>query len=351
MENENERAVVQCTAIAAPNIALLKYWGKKDDLLKLPLNDSISITLDERALRSKARLEIFDNEGTDEVWLNKKKVNDMKINEWLMLVRKRLCKKYLVVKNKIRIRSENNFPTSAGIASSASGFCALATALCGCLKICDKKEMSILARLGSGSASRSVYGGIVRWKKGRRKSGEDSYAVQVANKKYWKGIFDVIAIVDEKAKKTSSKEGMERTVKTSPLMKRRLREVEGRMRRMVRAIKRKDFASLAKEAMADSDSMHFVAAAAKPPVVYMNKVSHEIADAVRKLNGEAHEIAYARRGINKKIICGYTFDAGPNAHIIVEKKNLMKVKKMLSKIKGVKRLIVSGVGSGSKIVK
>jgi diphosphomevalonate decarboxylase len=336
-------------AIAAPNIALLKYWGKRDDLLKLPLNDSVSITLDEKALRSKARLEIFDEKGADEVWLNKRKVEDMKINEWLMLVRKRLCKKYPVVKNKIKIYSENNFPTSAGIASSASGFCALATALCGCLGIENGKEMSILARLGSGSASRSVYGGIVRWKKGGLKSGEDSYAVQIVDNKYWKGICDVIAIVDEGAKKTSSKEGMERTSKTSPLMKKRLQEVRGRMLRILRAIKKMDFASLAKETMADSDSMHAVAAAAKPPVIYMNKVSHEIVSAVRKLNGEVRESSRAGRKMNKKIICAYTFDAGPNAHIIVQKKNLGKVKKMLSKIKGVKRIIVSGIGIGSRL--
>lgn len=326
---------IEKTAIAAPNIALLKYWGKKDNLLKIPLNDSISLTLDESVLRSKASLSILDYAGEDEVRLNGRAVNDSKINEWLLLVRKRLSKKYPIVKNKFSINSENNFPTSAGIASSASGFCALATALCACLGIEDRKEMSILSRLGSGSASRSVYGGFVQWKAGT--NSYNSHAIQISQKSHWDDIFDVVAIVDEGIKKVSSKDGMENTSSTSGLLKCRLSEVKLREKKMISAIKTRDFAKLCAETMKDSNSMHATMLDSWPPVFYLNDVSREIIYAVHELNAGG-------------IICAYTFDAGPNAHIIVQKKNLEKVKKMLSGIAGVKRLIVSGTGNGSKSI-
>ncbi|MFH1307177.1 MAG: diphosphomevalonate decarboxylase, partial [Candidatus Micrarchaeota archaeon] len=189
------------------------------------------------------------------------------------------------------------------------------------------------ARLGSGSASRSVFGGFVRWKKGKRKDGNDSYSVQIAKKKHWNEIVDVIVIVDARKKRISSKEGMERTARSSKLMKKRLREVKKRISGIVRAIRKKDFEKFAKITMEDSDSMHEAAAGAHPPVIYMNKISHKIANEVKKLN-------------EKKIIAGYTFDAGPNAHIITLRRHAPKVRKMLGKIKGVKKIIISGIGNG-----
>jgi diphosphomevalonate decarboxylase len=328
--------VLKSKAVAAPNIALVKYWGKKDDLYKIPLNDSISITLDEKVLTTTTEITIFDKKGSDVVYLNGKRVKDEKISEWISLVRNRLAHKYPVVRNKFEIKSKNNFPTGAGIASSASGFCALATAICGCLGINDRKEMSILARLGSGSASRSVYGGFVQWKGGV--DSDKSYAVQIVDEKYWKGLYDVIAVVDEKEKKISSKEGMENTAATSHLFNFRIDEANMRINRMNGAIKDRNFSKLCEETMKDSNSMHATMLDSWPPVMYMNDVSKEIVYAIHSLN-------------SKRIMCGYTFDAGPNAHIIVEKKNLDKVKKMLSKIKGVKKVIISGVGSGSKLIR
>ena len=323
------------TAIAAPNIALVKYWGKTDNTQKIAMNDSISITLDEKVLRSKATLKILDKRGRDEIRLNNKRVEDKKIEEWILLVRKRLLKKYPVVANKFVIDSGNNFPTSAGIASSASGFCALASALCGCLGIEDRVEMSRLARLGSGSASRSVYGGYVQWRAGS--SPENSYAVQIKPKSHWPELYDVIAIVDEGEKRVGSKDGMENTSRTSGIMHCRQLNLKKRNKIVRDAILRRDFEKLALEAMRDSNQMHATMLDSWPPIFYMNDVSREIVYAV-------HELNY------RKIIAGYTFDAGPNAHVIVQRKNLESVKRMLSKIKGVKRIIVSGVGTGSKIL-
>ncbi len=327
--------IIEKTAIAPPNIAILKYWGKKNDLLKIALNDSISITLDENTLCSKAKLSIFEDRQKDEIWLNSKKVNDAKIEEWLYLVRRRLGAKYPICKNKIRIESENNFPTSAGIASSASGFCALTTALCACLGIEDKKEISILSRLGSGSASRSVYGGFVMWKAGTDMN--DSYAVEIKPKEHWNDIIDLIAITDEKQKKISSKDGMENTAKNSLLLTCRLKTLNKRKKLMINAINSKDFCSLATQTMKDSNQMHATMFDSWPPIFYMNDISKDIVYAIEELNKD-------------KVIAGYTFDAGPNAHIILQKKNLNKIKKEIENIEGVKRTIISEIGNGAKIL-
>ncbi|PIT84527.1 diphosphomevalonate decarboxylase [Candidatus Micrarchaeota archaeon CG10_big_fil_rev_8_21_14_0_10_45_29] len=326
------------TAVAAPNIALVKYWGKRDNLLKLAYNDSISITLDDSVIFTKTTVGLSEKLKKDVIIFNGKKVEDEKIAEWIELARGRVAKKAPeIAEMGMLIVTKNNFPSSAGIASSASGFAALSEAFCACAKITDAKEKSIIARLGSGSASRSVIGGFSQWVCGRRPDGEDSYAVQLAPKKHWDELVDVIAIISSAKKKISSKEGMENTAKNSPLFACRLKEVNERIGRVQKAILKKDFESLANEMMRDSNSMHATALDSWPPVFYLNDVSREIIEETHKLN---------ERGI----VAGYTFDAGPNAHIICEKKNLQKVKNMLLKVKGVKKIICAGVGGGSKIV-
>jgi len=326
------------TAVAAPNIALVKYWGKREDLLKLPYNDSISITLDDSVIFTKTTVALEKRLKEDVFIFNGKKVNDERIGEWLELARGRVAKHAPEIAGmNMLIVTKNNFPSSAGIASSASGFAALAEAFCACAGIKDAKEKSMIARLGSGSASRSVVGGFVQWVAGRRPDGEDSYAVQLAPKKHWDELVDVIAIISVAKKKVSSKEGMENTAKNSPLFACRLKEVNERLGRVQKAILKKDFESLAIEMMRDSNSMHATALHSWPPVFYMNDVSRKIVEETLKLNG-------------KGIVAGYTFDAGPNAHIICEKKNLQKVKNMLLKVKGVKKMVCAGLGNGSRII-
>lgn len=327
------------SATSAPNIALIKYWGKRDDLLKLALNESISITLNQKQLCTKTTVVLSDKLKKDVFVVNGKKVEDEKIAEWLMLARKYLVKKgYAAAKLKLLLVTSNNFPSSAGIASSASGFAAASTALCSALGIRDKKEMSIVARLGSGSACRSIEGGFVKWKLGKREDGEDSFGVQIAPSPHWKDIVDVIAITDEKKKKVSSKDGMETAAKTSQCMKCRSGAVSGRVDAVQKAILKKDFPLLALYAMRDSNSMHSTCLDSWPPTFYMNDISKEIVYAVHELNEKNGTIA------------GYTFDAGPNAHIITTKRNVKKVAGAIGKVKGVKRIIYAEIGDGVKIV-
>ncbi|VVB56505.1 Diphosphomevalonate decarboxylase [uncultured archaeon] len=327
------------SSVAPPNIALIKYWGKRDDLLKLPLNDSVSITLDEKTLASTTTLVLGAKLGKDRFILNGKEGPDSHIAEALLLIRRRLGKKYPLIKKPVLLLSSNNFPTAAGIASSASGFAALAQAVAAAFGIKDKKEISILARLGSGSASRSVFGGFARWKAGRNKDGNDSHAVQIAPRSKWPEVVDVIAITNPERKKVSSKDGMERTMRTSDLCHCRLGIVGKRADAVTRAIRSRDFSTMATLTMRDSNAMHATMLDTWPPVMYMNDISRAIVYAVHEYNEKSGQTKAA-----------YTFDAGPNAHIITTRKEAGKIARMLKKIPGVQRVIMAGVGEGSKAV-
>ncbi|MFH1095597.1 MAG: hypothetical protein V1728_05245, partial [Candidatus Micrarchaeota archaeon] len=201
------------------------------------------------------------------------------------------------------------------------------------------KEKSIIARLGSGSASRSMYGGFVRWNGGSLGDGEDSYASQIAPASHWPDIVDLVAITDAGVKRVSSKDGMERSALTSEFFIPRRDSAKRRIPKMENAIRKKDFASMAIETMRDSNNMHALMLDSWPPVVYMNDVSHRIAEAVHMHNESVGSVRAA-----------YTFDAGPNAHIITTQGEAAKIKAMLKKIKGVKKIIVSGIGEGAKSV-
>ncbi len=328
------------TVATSPNIALIKYWGKRDDLLKLPLNDSISITLDNGVLCTTTTMMVSPEMKKDVFVLNGKIREDGKISEALMLIRKRLQgqKKGFLDGEKVLLISENNFPTSGGVASSASGFAAIAEAVCSIYGIKDAKEKSIMARFGSGSASRSVYGGFVRWKNGTRADGEDSYAVQIAPKSHWPEVIDVLAIISKKEKKVSSKEGMENTARESGLLPARVEGVKVRVERMQKAVLEKDFATMAELTMRDSNNMHATMLDSWPPVFYLNESSKQAIEAVHEFN-------------SGEIKAGYTFDAGPNAHIITLKKYEREVVGLLREVEGVGEVVCAPVGDGPKQLK
>lgn len=331
-------AQFKATAVATPNIALVKYWGKRDEKLILPCEGSISITLDE-ALKSTTTVEFSGKFAKDEVSIDGAKVEGEqrgRVVGHLNLMRRDAGAKF--AKMRAKVVSKNNFPAAAGMASSASGFAALTLACAKALGMGKSaEELSIYARQGSGSACRSLMGGFVEWKRGGRSDGKDSYAVQVAPASHWPDIVDVIAIVQKERKKVSSRAGMRQTVETSALFKERLKMLPARLERARKAIWDKDFEALMAETMADSDNMHACMADTKPAIVYMNEVSHAVARAVRMFNADAG-----------RTVAGYTFDAGPNAHLITTRKDLPAVRKMLAKMAGVREIIVSGIGKGPK---
>ena len=323
------------SVVASPNIAFVKYWGKKDNKLKIATNDSISMTLSADVVCTKTTILLSNKLKKDTFFLNGIKREDDNLRETLEMWRERIPGFGSEIK--ILIISENNFPTASGLASSASGYAALAVAVGEAFGITDPKEQSMLARMGSGSASRSIFGGFVGWKAGEKKDGTDSYAYQIAPKKHWDDLVDVVGIISKKEKKVSSRAGMEATTATSQLYSKRMEKMKKTNDAVKKTIMEKDFSTLMREIMQDSNSMHAVMLDTWPPISYLNDTSKEIIEKIHEYN-------------EKEIKAGYTFDAGPNAHIITTKKNSAEVKKLLLAVKGVQDVLVVPVGEGPKIL-
>ncbi len=215
---------------------------------------------------------------------------------------------------KIHVHSDNNFPTAAGLASSASGYACLVFCLAKLYGI-KKQEISDIARMGSGSACRSIYGGFVQWQKGTNYDGKDSIAVQIAPASHWPELHVLILVVNDCKKKTGSTNGMARTILTSDLIKYRVEKcVPGRVNQMTQAIRDRNFNKFAEITMKDSNQFHAICLDTYPPVVYMNDVSHEIVNYVHQFNKNEGETKIA-----------YTFDAGANACLYLLEKNVKKV--------------------------
>ncbi|MDD5022636.1 MAG: diphosphomevalonate decarboxylase [Candidatus ainarchaeum sp.] len=321
------------TALANSNIAIIKYWGNSNDELIIPSNNSISFTMDDK-LQTKTTV-ILDEEFTiDELWINDQKATAKETERVASIIE--LVRIKAKSKLKAKIFSENSFPKGAGLASSASSFAALSGATCKAYSLgLNKKELSKIARMGSGSASRSIFGGAVEWIKGIRKDGEDCYAQEIAPKEKFKELRNIVAILERKEKKIGSREGMKITTSTSKNFENRLIEVEKRLKIAREAILDFDFEKLAPVIMEDSDSMHKVMKESNPSLIYMNDISHKIRKEIIELNKSS-----------EKYLGAYTFDAGPNAHIYTLSKNTSKIKSILNEIEGVQEIIECGIGDG-----
>ncbi|KAK9698694.1 hypothetical protein RND81_08G124400 [Saponaria officinalis] len=315
-----EKWVRLVTAQTPTNIAVIKYWGKRDETLILPINDSISVTLDPSHLCTTTTVALSPAFQDDRMWLNKKEISlaGGRFQSCLREIRKRATDvddkekgikiaKEDLQKLHVHIDSYNNFPTAAGLASSASGLACFVFALAKLMNVKeDLGQLSAIARQGSGSACRSLYGGFVKWRMGNNEDGSDSLAVQVADENHWGDLVILIAVVSSRQKETSSTSGMRESVETSLLLKHRAQEiVPKRITQMEEAIKTKDFASFAHLACADSNQFHAVCLDTSPPIFYMNDTSHKIISIVEKWNRAEGTPQVA-----------YTFDAGPNAVLI-----------------------------------
>ena len=224
----------------------------------------------------------------------------------------------------MHICSYNNFPTAAGLASSASGFAALISSLALLYQLpVSPSTLSLISRQGSGSACRSLFGGFVAWEMGSDPSGSDSFAVQIASQSHWPDIHALICIVSDDKKGTSSTSGMQRTVETSSLLQHRIKNiVPQRMEDITKAILEKDFDTFAKITMADSNQFHAVALDTEPPIFYMNDVSRAIVAVIVEYNRLSMEAGTGYKA-------AYTYDAGPNAVIYAPKENIKEVVELI----------------------
>ncbi|KAG8811619.1 diphosphomevalonate decarboxylase [Serendipita sp. 401] len=326
--------VYQATATAPVNIACIKYWGKRDTKLILPTNSSLSVTLDQDDLKSQTTSRADGSFERDRLWLNGKE-DEIKPGgrlETCISEMKRLRAEYedanpnepKISGFKVHISSRNNFPTAAGLASSASGFAALVSSLAALYHLpSSPSQLSLISRQGSGSACRSLFGGFVAWEMGTKTDGTDSYAIQVATRDHWPEMHAIICVVSDAKKGTSSTAGMQTTVETSSLLVHRIREVvPERMKEITKAIKERDFELFGTITMRDSNQFHAVALDTFPPIFYMNDTSRAIVQVITEYN----RACVASGG---KIKAAYTFDAGPNAVIYTLEENVKEIVSML----------------------
>jgi diphosphomevalonate decarboxylase len=291
---------VPTTAIAHPNIALCKYWGKRDRALNLPTNSSLSLTL----APFRTRTTVTWGVERDEVWLNGARTDDAKVLRVLDLCRPG--------RPPAKVESENDFPTAAGLASSSSGFAALVLAAAP-----DKSldALAVLARQGSGSATRSLHGGWVRWDRGARADGADSRGVPVAPADHW-DVRMVVAIVGAGPKGTSSTDGMLHTQATSPYFDAWAKAAEADVPEAEAALLARDLERLGRVMERSSLRMHASMFAADPPVVYWRPASLLAMEGVR--------------GLRKAGIGAWaTMDAGPNVKVLCEARSADTVATML----------------------
>jgi len=286
------------TALAHPNIAFVKYWGNRDKAMRLPENGSISMNLEELVTRTQVT---FDpNLPADIFDLNSHRQTGLALQR--VATHLNVLRGIRGIGTKAYVRSENNFPEGAGIASSASAFAALTVAAIRALGIeMPEKDVSRLARRGSGSACRSIPTGFVEWYRGT--SDIDSYAVSIAPPDFW-SLTDLVVIVDEKKKATGSSEGHE-LAKTSPYQAARIQDSDKRIERCRDAIQSRDFDLLAETIEMDCNMMHAVMMTSTPPLFYWNPLTLEL-------------IKTARHWRKTGIPVAYTIDAGPNVHLICD---------------------------------
>jgi diphosphomevalonate decarboxylase len=207
---------------------------------------------------------------------------------------------------RVHVVSVNTFPTAAGLASSAAGYACLVYSLAQlfCVEEAYPGELSTIARQGSGSACRSLYGGFVRWQKGSDEAtATDSMAVQVADEAHWPEMRALVLVASAAKKKVSSTNGMGNSVATSPLLTHRAAElVQPRVDAIEAAYRARDFETFGKLTMMDSNQFHATCLDTHPPIFYLNDVSREVIRAVHAYNEWAG-----------RCVAAYTFDAGPNA--------------------------------------
>ncbi|XP_059239232.1 diphosphomevalonate decarboxylase isoform X1 [Mustela nigripes] len=289
-----EKPVVAVTCTAPVNIAVIKYWGKRDEDLVLPINSSLSVTLHQDQLKTTTTAAISKDFTEDRIWLNGREedVEQPRLQACLREIR-RLARKRrsagdedpaaLGLSYKVHVASVNNFPTAAGLASSAAGYACLAYTLAQVYGV--ESDLSEVARRGSGSACRSLYGGFVEWQMGERADGKDSIARQVAPESHWPELRVLILVVSAEKKLTGSTAGMRTSVETSPLLRFRAESVvPARMAEMARCVRERDFPGFAQLTMKDSNQFHATCLDTFPPISYLSDTSRRVVHLVHHFN-------------------------------------------------------------------
>ncbi len=292
---------MKATALAHPNIALVKYWGKRDEALILPHQSSLSVTLAPLAVRTTVE---FGQSSHDEVELNGKVAQGTE--------RARVVAALELVRSAnpslkaARVVSRGDFPASAGLASSAAGFAALAVAARAAAGLPrDWKAESILARQGSGSACRSIQGGVCVWHKGDRADGTDSFAEQKFGQTHWPELRLLVGMVSREEKDVKSRDGMRSTVETSPYYPAWAKDADREIQPALAAIAARDLQRIGELAERNAWRMHASALAADPPLCYLKPQTLALIESLRVERKQGTPIYF-------------TLDAGPNPVLLTD---------------------------------
>lgn len=315
-------------ARAYTNIALIKYWGKKDEELILPMNNSLSLTLD--AFYTETTVSFDPALQADTFLLDGQLQNTAataKISRFLDLLRE-----LAGTKLRAAVTSENFVPTAAGLASSASGLAALAAAGNAALQLgLDDSQLSRLARRGSGSACRSIFGGFVEWEQGT--DDLTSLAHPLAANGFENDLAMLFVLINDKQKDVSSRDGMRRTVATSAFYPGWLTSLPEDLAAIKQAIATQDFTALGRITEANGLKMHATTLAAVPPFTYWSPQSLLAMDLVRQLRATGTE-------------CYFTMDAGPNVKVLCRRQDEAAVQQAFSNSFSSDRLILAHAGPG-----
>lgn len=335
MSVKHERPVFAAPAVLAlahPNIALVKYWGKRDVDLNLPAVGSLSITLDR--LWAKTRVAFDPDLGQDRIWLNGRQETaaNRRIGAFLDIVRRQAGVDWAAW-----VESRNNFPTAAGLASSAAGFAALALAASTASGLnLEADALSALARRGSGSAARSIFGGFVEWAHGERPDGSDSLARPLLGPGQWP-LRVLVAITSTLVKAVGSTEGMSRSVATSPCQAAWISHQEADLAVARAAIEARDFEALAEVSEHSCLKMHALAMSARPGLLYWNGATLEAMHAIRRLRADGVPVFF-------------TVDAGPQLKAVCLPDAAAAVAACLAAVPGVLEVIECGLGGGARLI-
>ncbi len=324
---------MEASAKACANIALAKYWGKADTKWNVPAVPSISLTLSQ--LVTETRVSFDPALRKDEVRLDGRRASVAETARVVAMLDR--VRREARLRTHAKVTSHNRFPTAAGLASSASGFAALAAAAAAAAGLSyPLRKLSVLARISSASAARSVFGGFVELPAGRRGAQELS-ARQLAPPDHW-NVRLVVAVTEPGAKKIGSTEGMERSRKTSPYYQSWLEAAPIWARKVKRAIKERDLDALGAAMERSTLAFHCCAITSDPAILYWAPATLAAWTTVRGLRD---------RGVS----AWATMDAGPHVKALCLASDAHHVRQALDRTPGVTRTWIAEPGPGVEVTR
>lgn len=318
-------------ASAPSNLAFVKYWGRKDGILRLPINASISMCLS--GLLTNTAVQFKPDLEADKLVINGRQTQGKSFEKFvkhLDRIREMAGEREL----KAEVVTENSFPSSTGLSSSASGFAALSLAASKALGLdLSEEELSILARKGSGSACRSIPDGIVYWHDGD--TDEESYAKSIYPPDYW-DICDLVAIVNSGEKKVSSSDGQELAA-TSPFFEARKSTMPSKIKDCLNILKRKDFTAFGELCESEALELHCIMLSSRPPLIYWEPATLMLIKLCHELREQGLEVYFS-------------INTGQDVHLLVLKKDLNRLKEIIDNLPYVRETIVNFPSNGARIV-